>query len=290
MTFTCKKCGWTVSHSTHDNIAEITNGHCLLCWTVIFDKAYPKPKNKVTIFAACGPGLGDNILFNVIREQYEKDNPEETVIYLKESDNHVEAIKKHNPGKFFQNEFYKEEMKGYINSCIVYYRLMNEVCEYAKAGIYPKLDIEFKSVNLPFDLFVVLNLRYIEKAPQKNVMPELGLQVIETLIRAGKNVVIVGNDEKTVQVTSPQVCDLRGVLTLSEIAYLCQRSELYVGRDSGLVHVAAAAGAKIFAWDFNGTRWFPKTGKLYTALTESRHAEILNRLKDCIGGIYERNS
>ena len=41
----------------------------------------------------------------------------------------------------------------------------------------------------------------------------------------------------------PDAIDLRGTLTVSEVAAVIERCALYVGNDSGLMHLAAATGA-----------------------------------------------
>jgi ADP-heptose:LPS heptosyltransferase len=41
----------------------------------------------------------------------------------------------------------------------------------------------------------------------------------------------------------PQALDLVGTLSLPEVAAVLQRSALFIGNDSGLMHLSAAAGA-----------------------------------------------
>ncbi len=41
----------------------------------------------------------------------------------------------------------------------------------------------------------------------------------------------------------PEACDLVGVLSLPEAAAVLQKASLFIGNDSGLMHLSAAAGA-----------------------------------------------
>ena len=66
---------------------------------------------------------------------------------------------------------------------------------------------------------------------------------------------------------------------MPEIAWLMQ-DHLFVGRDSGMVHVAAAAGANIVSWAFKSDKWLPKTCRPCIALMDgASDEEILISVK-----------
>ena len=158
---------------------------------------------------------------------------------------------------------------------------MNEVCEYASRGVYPELEyiLDKPKIDLP-EKFVVCHFRNVEKVPKRprpkrNVSPELARRIVRLIEGYGFPVLLIGNDDP---LGVSGTVDLTHKLSLGEIAWLCKHSILFCGRDSGVAHVAAAAGARIVAWDFhpNG-KWYPKAPvENWTGL--SRHATTDDRV------------
>ena len=283
-TYTCKTCGAEVHQSKQGDFSKLTDGRCGSCWTVISTREYQvNNPGDVTMFSACGSGFGDKILFEVVKRNYLKDNPDETVIFLKGSDNHKRALWTHAPGKFFLNEFARDDLVEYRNT--IRYNMINEVCKYAEAGDFPELTFRQKPVDVPKP-FVVVHFRNIDKAPEKNVTDQEAVDVIAQL--TDRFCIQVGND-KNETATDPKLClDLTGLLSLEEIHWLCANCELFIGKDSGMVHLAAASGAKIFAWGFNGRMWFPKTAQPFTALTK-QEGNITRYLNAALRGYFMFN-
>ncbi len=72
------------------------------------------------------------------------------------------------------------------------------------------------------------------------------------LLKAGKRVVLVGSGSDAaiaarIQATQPAVVDLTDRTTLTEAAAILKRSRLVVCNDSGLMHLAAAVGARVIS-------------------------------------------
>lgn len=265
--YECTSCGVRVSESDQKDFSKMTNNRCGKCWTVISSKQYPADlRDTVTIFANCGTGLGDNVIFDVVKREYLKCNPHEKVLFLGPDQKLKDYVYLHSPSKIFVNEFSREESIDYRG--VIRYNLLNEVCAYAERGIYPKI----KHVDIINEKpYVVAHFRNVTKAPEKNVNPKIARDIIGWLLdRTTYQVFVIGNDKEIMKyhLYSKRIRNMTGLLELDEIAGLCKRSELFIGKDSGLVHVAAAAGAKIVSWGFNGEKWEPKTGQPFTAITK----------------------
>jgi len=289
--FTCTKCGQNVVCIPRDYAKfERRSFVCDLCLSVIFDKTYPRNlKGTTTIFSAAGNSLGDNIIMEVLERMYKQDNPDETVIFLNDEENHAEAPTKYQATKFFINEFCRNDIPICFQGMIRYFAT-NDICKYAEVGIYPKLRFEpQKSVILGQpEKYIVFHFRNIEKhptrpKPDRNVPRETAQGLVDFANDLGYAPVIVGNDDWMPIVGA---FDCRNRLSLPEIAWLIQNARLYVGRDSGMVHVAAAVGTEIVAWGFSGERWYPKMPKSdFTALQkdESDLENIKQAIKWRIG-------
>ncbi len=70
----------------------------------------------------------------------------------------------------------------------------------------------------------------------------------ELVQRHNANIVVVGSDsdraatQATIDFTDAHVTDLAEQLSIPELAAICERSQIYVGNDSGMSHLAAAVG------------------------------------------------
>jgi len=293
--FVCNKCKREINYSEKDeSLFEELQWRCLQCWTIIGEKKYPvNIENSTTVFTAIGDGklgagLGDRILFEVVRRKYIEDNPDENVIFLKVDDDH-EKISSFYPTKIFLNEFYREDTGRLNNKAVIRYKMINEVCYFAEHGIYPRTMYELvrPNVELP-EKYMVVHLRNIEKKPDdKNVSMEIATKIMRLLNGSQHNIVLVGNDNRFREETweNDNVLDLRNKLSLEEISWIIKNAMLYIGRDSGLVHLAATCGTRIVSWGFISDEWFPK-------MPSNKFAALLNRDSnwDNIGNVIKNTT
>ena len=256
--FKCRSCGQMVHESKAKDFSKLSDFRCGSCWTVLASLEYPvNIKGAKTAFSAGGIGLGDNTLFEVVKREYLKANPDEEVIFLYNDTDHRKSIAEHKPDKYFLNEFKRDDVdlnyKGLIR-----YNMINEVCAYADRGIYPEFIMGLVGVDKLMNIdYVALHIRDIEKAPEKNVtQDELDL-IIEAIPEKHK-LVIIGNDANNLTINREHI-DLRHKLCTSQVGWVCKNAVTFIGNDSGVVHLAASVGAKIFSWGFNSEKWFPKT-------------------------------
>ena len=296
--FTCTECGQEVCIMKNDwDVYHSRKWVCEWCRLVISKRDYPMNlRGRTTLFSSVGDSLGDKTVFEVVKRMYKKDNPDETVVFLGPYDDHAKAVHEYRAAKFFVGEFCRNDLcfcfKGRID-----YNIMNEVCEYARRGIYPELEyvLDKPKMDLP-EKYVVCHFRNIEKTPKKphpkrNVSPELARRVVKTIQGFRLPVLLIGNDDP---LGISGVTDLTHKLSLGEIAWLCKNAVLFCGRDSGIVHVAAAAKSKIVAWDFhpNG-KWYPKapeknwTGISHIATTDDR---VIQEIREALEGAHGKGA
>ena len=281
-----------------EKITDKENYVCMGCTSVIYTKDYPP--GKVTLFTpigtkGVGTALGDQILTKLVFDQYVKDNPNEQVTFLTPENDTLKWIEELKPDKIFISEFNsanKEEIEKLPGA--IKYRMINEICNYARDGVYPENPFKSKYVfHKDFD-YAVLHVRDINKIPDhiqtvngpidiKKNMPKDEAYKLALELGRDRTVVIVGNDKRgdTIQELG-NVIDLRYRLTLSQIAGVLKNCKLFVGRDSGLVHLAAACGANIIAYNFSGQKWFPKTdsSKYKAFMKNIPFKEVLETIKN----------
>jgi hypothetical protein len=117
----------------------------------------------------------------------------------------------------------------------------------------------------------------ISRVIKKNIEPAFVYSILKLLqakYKAGaiNGVVLVGNDleargfdlETIFRIIddSLPICDLRNKLDLKTIAWLCEQAKLFIGIDSGLAHVAGAAGCpRLVTWGYDNMGWLPKVPK-----------------------------
>ena len=271
--FECTNCHALVTYADIDRpYFERHLWECNMCWSVIAKQRYPvNIPGGVTLFSAMSSALGDDIVARLVRAQYAKDNPDETIMHLGLCDA-ADAIAEHKPDKFFWaniTNFIDRPREG-----VIHFYVENEGREYEARGIYPWLWFEPREVGGLPAKYMVLHVRNINKAPFKNAEPMIVFKVtmlLERWIMAGKidGVVLVGNDLPIeLEDLPPQFVDLRNKLTIEEIAWVCNHSRGFIGKDSGVAHLAAASGAKVLAWGFRDMRWKPKAPPgMVTAMT-----------------------
>ena len=112
----------------------------------------------------------------------------------------------------------------------------------------------------------------------------LAESIVNFLLDNNHKIVILGKDRVEDKFGDlKDVYDYRNKLPLSEIAWIIKHAELFIGRDSGLMHVAAAVNCQIVAFNFLSDKWFPKMPEeRYTALTskESNFESISKAIKE----------
>ena len=289
--FTCVKCGSKVVYGKNDTFFEKRGWRCLAgCLTTISDKDYPP--GEVTVFTHIGNALGDNTVFEVVKRNYLKDNPNETVIFLMPEDNQRKIIEMIKPDKIFISEFYTEDTE-----CLqslpqsTYINILNDVCAYAERGDFPRL--EYEPVRPPVyipEKFVALHIRNINKSgnpgeEKRNVDQGFLSKVIKVCEEADLPIVILGNDRvNDVWGIYDQIYDYRNQLSLAEISCILKKSFVYLGRDSGLMHVAAACDCNIVSWNHAGSKWFPKCRNFKSFIRGAKEEKILEAIRNEILG------
>lgn len=257
----CAKCGKDFQFPLCDTDFHDTHmGECPLCWSVIAAGRYQKNiKDAVTLFSPMGNALGDGIMQEVVRRRYAADNPDEHIVNLGLV-TPDDAIAQYRPTKFFWCDVTNFVLFPGVEKT-TWFSLCNEAEEYARQGYYPELMFDVKPVEVP-ESYVVLSARNVNKAPMKNAEPVILNKILISLYNEYKDlkVVVVGNDfkDETVYYDPEYVIDMRFKLGLPEIAYVCQHSKLVIGKDSGILHLAAAAGANVVGWGYADLRWRPK--------------------------------
>lgn len=266
--FHCPVCDRDVSYSRLDEERFAKRGwECDECYIVIGKHRYNVNQfGATTVFSPMGAGLGDSIVKSVILDQYNKDNPDEKIIPLSMIDVKT-VLSQFKPAKFFLADtcpVNRDDVPD--DDRVIWFSLCGEADYYASQGIYPQLHYQpVKPAGFDLQRFVVLHIRYIGKVPSKNSQPFIINRIIEYLFdlyRSGQidGVVIPGNDQPAPEIYIPkEFCiDYRQKLMLPEIAWLLQNSIITVGKDSGIIHMAAAVGSRIVAWDYVSYKWFPK--------------------------------
>jgi len=268
MIFTCPICKNECSCTREDEPRfKAQKLECDICYSAIVKKRY-RPINKhggVTIFSPINSALGDAVVERVVRERYKRDNPDERIVDIALCDAD-EAVRVYKPDKFFWAST-TQFMNRPKTFKVVNYSVPVEATWLAKEGFYPdwphgKEDF----VDVGTGRFAVLNFRNIVKCTWKNAEPFL---VNVVLIELNKYVesgiidkaVLVGNDVRDSAVYWPEWIDDRyRQLSTEQIAGLCARSKIFIGKDCGIAHLAAAAGARnMIVWGYTEKQWIVKT-------------------------------
>jgi hypothetical protein len=291
--YQCKKCGCTVYYSPHN--PKMKKEYCPICDTIIFDGRYEKMPWAVTLFAPCGDerfgvALGDWVISEVVERYYKEQNPGEKVIIANTKRPMEWWVRKTKPDKVFLNEFYRENLDwlNNVNPRQVYrYRSVREACTMAEHGIYPRPRLpheSYKNSNLLPDKYIVFHRRNYIRAEgwkdeyKRNVPAELAEEIVTAILKiTGRPIVIIGNDEAGDGLGKMEnIIDLRRKLTLGQIMKIINKAVMYVGKDSGMVHVAAAEGTSVVSWGYTTESWFPKMPKEnYVALMKGASMEQL---------------
>ena len=287
----CKICNKQVQYHKNDTefYENYLQGECPDCFSIIAKQRYKvNIKGSLTLFFGMRTfALGDTIVRQVIENEYLKDNPDEEIIFMDSVDGAFSDIKefyqklyKKKIGKiFWANRFAGEidKPKG-----AMWFSISSESDWFAKDGKFTRVNfkekvpekyLRFTSLHR-YIIFHVRNLaRKQGKGIHKNMTANecyIALKYLSMYQQKGiiDYIFIIGNDSdskgldgKTINFLVPNlnIIDLRNDLQLSEILYLMNRSFLFFGKDSGMVHLAAASKIpNILSYGFQSVNWYPK--------------------------------
>ena len=264
-TFTCEKCNRDVTYPLGDrSFHRAHEWECLDCYTVIAADRYEKNvPDHTTVFMPIGFALGDQIVNSVVLRYYQDQNPDENVVVINTVMFPDEIKTTYHPDKFFWSDVapYKPAPTNAI-----LYSVPNEANALKEKGYYPELWFtpERPEVynELQFKNYVVLHIRNVSKAAFKNEEPKRVNKIIEYLLNSESVdcIVLVGNDNDDPRYAThhEKILDLRKKLKLEEIALIIQHSLLYVGKDSGIAHLAGCCNAPMVVYGYVTERWMPK--------------------------------
>ena len=305
-------------------VCNQARGECWQCYSIIARDNYPVNihdaagrRQFCTVFSDMGTSVGDLCMNQVIRDEYRRRNPDESIVFL---DGMVELaeIRKLQPVKIFWANLFTGG-PAFVLRDAYWFVVTNEATEFARQGHYARLPERWvlKQQNdprldciKPYRRYVVVHLRnqvgQSGKSEQKNIRPAFAyaiLKLLQNRYKAGMfdAVVLVGNDSdadgldvgtiESIIDDSLPILDLRNRWTgndsLMLIAEICRGAVLTIGRDSGIIQLAGAADCPhIIAWDFVTPGWFPKVkpGSLAAWLDrESRLEVVLDAVKGVVG-------
>jgi DNA-directed RNA polymerase subunit RPC12/RpoP len=262
--YTCTKCGNKVTYPAGDEpLHKLRRFECANCYTVIHSRRFPKPESGSTVmFGPAGPGIGDYLFKSFLMERFAALYPEIQIMDVVGTAGIASRIG--------ADLIFWADNAGPLNPAppdAIAYILTNEVQAFVRDGYWPRLWFEPEEFALPrgVDLrnSVVVNLRQIGRCSPKNVtdIEADNLFKICTLLKARveiDRIILVGNDSPLSMAWLPEFAiDLRGKLTLPEIAWLCKGAMFTIGKDSGILHIAAAAGGYVIGWGYRDSQWRP---------------------------------
>ena len=262
--YICTVCGNTVTYPAGDQaLHEFRRYECAHCYTIIHSRRFKKPKPGATVmFGPAGPGIGDYIFKNFVMEQFSRLYPETDIINVMGGSNVAAQIG--------ADLIFWADNAGIKNPAppgAINYIITNEVLGFVRDGFWPRLWFELEEYDLPrgVDLrnSVVVNLRNINRCSPKNVSDTEADTLYKILVHLKARgeidrIILVGNDAPLTMSWLPEFAiDLRNQLTLPEIAWLCRGAMFTVGKDSGILHIAAAAGGYVIGWGYRDSHWRP---------------------------------
>jgi hypothetical protein len=274
--FICQICNKKISYPIGDMFFRDA-GECVNCYSVIVKGRYEKNIPGTTVFGSMGDALGDRVVQKAVLDYYKKDNPDERVLV---GDKYLDMP--HN------KLFWARDIQSRDNKTLamppdaIWFRVNNEANLLVKQGVYASWDNFIKpNISLP-GVFAVVHFRNASKGKCKNVHLSKKIRILQEL--KDYAVVVVGNDEREPgEPLTENIVDLRYKLNLDEIAWLCKNCLIFVGPDSGVAHVAAAAGCdNMVCFGYGAMNWTPKTKpEYYTALhrNESTDDRIADEIK-----------
>jgi hypothetical protein len=281
--YICKICKQSISYPEIDRqLHEDHSWECLSCFTIIASGRYDiNVPGARTIFSPMGSAIGDRIVQEVVRRYYSDNNPNENIFYLDGYGPTEEILRNGNINKIFWADVtnFMPMPKG-----AMWFSLTNEADALARKGLYPQLPFALKKPNIELENeYVVLHVRNIKKTPSKNAEPLIIKSVVDFFKRINKKVVLVGNDRPLEGEDMPNVIDLRFSLQLSEIAWIIKGANLFVGKDSGVAHLAGCCKVSMVCWGYKSKRWTPKVPSgqgSFLMDAESNDINVLNLISN----------
>ena len=214
------------------------------------------------MFGPAGPGIGDYLFKSFLMERFTALYPEREIIDVVGTSGISSQIG--------ADLVFWADNAGPNNPAppgAIPYILTNEVHAFNKDGYWPRLWFEAQEYDLPRGVSlrnsIIVNLRNIERCSPKNVTDQEADNLFQSLARVHMRkgldcIILVGNDAPLSMSWLPDFAiDLRGKLTLPEIAWLCHGALFTVGKDSGILHIAAAAGGYVIGWGYRDQQWRP---------------------------------
>lgn len=264
MQYTCSRCAGKVTIRDEDaRLHKKREWRCPLCYTVIADEKYERNiKGGLTLFSPMDSMIGDRVVFEGVLRFYKKHNPDELVEYLSFCDPKA-IIRSRKPDKFFWAST-TNMLDRPKHRCIIPYNVAREAVALELKGIYPQLWFRPKRFDVsPFGRYVCFSVRNIDKAAFKNAEPFIVNRLFihfDKLVRDGiiDKVVMIGTDyplDGVYEPTDEFVVDLRKKTSLEESAYILKHALLTVGKDTGTMHLASAAGSRCVAWGYTEPDW-----------------------------------
>ena len=281
---------------------------------MFFDKKYPVNSKgaKAMFYPANSLSLGDNILWTIIYQDYLNNNPEEEVSFIPFNTDILNLVQNESIDKLFiripscVTDDQVAELRTWTE--VFTYELHIECHKLWKKGIYPKFESSEHSAwgvgygakrieHWAWDIskqYVVFHIRNIKTIKAKNTNPDFVRAIMEHLIQdcyAKRYIVLLGNDAsygRNVEfIGFDSVVDLRKKLSLAEIFKIIKQSQLFIGSDSGIAHLAGCCNVPMVCWNFVDEYWFPKVRNIHNCLfltkEESKLEVILREIRKKLG-------
>ena len=296
-TFTCKLCGTQICYPKIDrDHRERLEWECDECYLRL--SHHPRryevnAKGKRTVFIPMGDALGDRIVQEVVKRRYLAENPDEEIIHLafpgpqQYINVKRDILERYQPYKLFWGS-QATRIEGQRPSSALWFSLVNEANGFAQEGHYPEFH-DLEPVKNDWGRYVVLHIRHLWHSPMKNVSPFMMMKILMTLDHLRLNgvidsVVLVGNDDKETNDPYPVwLKDRRKSMNLQQLAWVCKNAMLFVGKDSGVAHLAGTQRVPMVLWGFTDRRWMPKVppgqAKCFMYSREVRMEQITDAIK-----------
>lgn len=223
---------------------------CLQCFVRIGKDRYPvNIPGATTLFTPLGTALGDRIVKGVVLKYYKSKNPDEKVIEAADWDEYNKL--KNTADKIMWCDVQNKQNPPTDQ---YYFSLVNEFQYLGKIGIYPDPINSIKPKNIFVKHFIALHLRNVSGGTKDATVGFI--ETIKEAIGPHIPVIMVGNDKRIAD-EGLYFSDYRNELTINEIAWILENCLFFIGKDSGIAHLAAAMGARGVVADYADSRWIP---------------------------------
>ena len=284
--YICQVCKQKISYPKSDfKLHRKHYWECLTCYSVIAKQRYQvNIPNARTLFSPMGTALGDVCINEVIKRKYIEQNPDETVEFCDDINSFEDRLREFKPRKIFWSDLSVIDgdviRKINMPSNAIWYSVVGEANAFIKQNFYSELPFKPEKPKGIGTFDIVLHLRNIQKCSDKNVSPGEASRILNIL--SDYKTVLVGNDSPIDdEILGDNIIDLRNKLSLAEIAWLMKRAKLYIGKDSGIAHLAGISNVSyLICWNYVSKKWFPKTrsdGEYFTNRDE--FSDVLRAVK-----------